>query len=81
MQDDLEQTLATIVKMAPELAKHCQSVTVGEVTLVLHPAPAEIKLDTKVVEDKPISPLDDPKTYGWEEGVPGFKDPRKGRQS
>lgn len=82
MADDLEATLATIAKMAPELAKQrVERVTVGDVSFVLLPheepeTPADAKTKTVVVE-MPPSPLSDPKTYGWTEGVPGFRDPRK----
>jgi hypothetical protein len=87
MNDDLEKTLATIAKMAPELAKQrVQSVTVEGVSFVLLPAESEptqpVAADdkNKPKTEEPTDPLNDPKTYGWFDSVPGFRDPRKAKQ-
>lgn len=78
---DLKSTLSTIAEMAPTLARAriCR-VTVGEVSFEISPeAPAPVE-SAPIQAAPPVDPLNDPKTYGWENGVPGFTDPRKAKQ-
>lgn len=79
----LEETLATIAKMAPELRRErISTVTVGAVSFVLLPDEPPVVVEQKV-EHTPIHPMKDPTTYGLPEGAkpPGFKDPRRKAES
>jgi hypothetical protein len=83
VNQNLEETLATIAKMAPELRRErVSTVTVGEVSFVLLPDEPEAPPEPKV-EARPMNPLDDPNTYGLPEGTkpPGFRDPRRKAES
>lgn len=76
MADDLEQTLATIAKFADERKMRLARVTVGEVSFELQPDDSTAPAADAKPEAKPPDPWNNPKTYGFEDYVPGFKDPR-----
>lgn len=82
MNEDLAATLATLIANAADLRRAgFQTLTisaVGDVSFTLAPPePVELPQALPVKDEAPPSAGNDPMTYGWTNGVPGFRDPRK----
>ena len=74
----LAETLATIAKFATDNGARLESVTVGDVSFTLRPAePAVVEVTATKADEPAPSALNDPATYGWTNGTPGFRDPRR----
>jgi hypothetical protein len=78
MPNELEQTLSTIAKMAPELRRAGVrgQVTAGDVSFEIAPDDPQPATDKPKAEETAVDPMNDPKTYGFTNFVPGFVDPR-----